>query len=72
MITLLQDYVNHLHKVDARSQTTLTTGPSTYYMPADSVSPDEWAQFDNVYQLHCPNVFMDNIIRDVSGHIVAY
>ncbi|KIP10738.1 hypothetical protein PHLGIDRAFT_22173 [Phlebiopsis gigantea 11061_1 CR5-6] len=65
MISLLQDYVNHLHTVDAQSQSTLATGPTTYYMPADSVSPEEWAQFDNVYQLHCPNIFMDNIIRDI-------
>ena len=66
MISLLEDYVSHLKKVDAQSQSSFHTGPLTYYMPADSVSPDDWANFDNVYQVHCPNIYFDNIIRDVS------
>ena len=65
MISLLENYVNHLRKVDAQSQSAFSTGPLTYYMPADSVSPGEWDQFDNVYQVHCPNVYLDNVIRDV-------
>lgn len=65
MISLLEGYISHLQKVDAESQSAFSTGPATYYMPADSVSPGEWAQFDNVYQVHCPNIYMDNTIRDV-------
>ncbi|OBZ70295.1 hypothetical protein A0H81_09960 [Grifola frondosa] len=34
-------------------------------MPADSVSPEEWAEFDNVYQVYCPQIIMDNAIRDI-------
>jgi hypothetical protein len=40
----------------------------TYYMPSDTVSADEWSCFDNVYQVHCPKIFMNNAIRDVSPH----
>ncbi|EKM59200.1 uncharacterized protein PHACADRAFT_169675 [Phanerochaete carnosa HHB-10118-sp] len=65
MISLLEGYVAHLKKVDAQSQSAFHTGPLTYYMPADSVSPDDWANFDNVYQVHCPNLYLDNIIRDI-------
>ncbi|KAI0702885.1 golgi-body localization protein domain-containing protein [Cytidiella melzeri] len=65
MITLLQNYVKHLREVELASQTTPRTGPLNYYMPSDSVSPEEWAEFDNVYQIHCPRIYMDNIIRDI-------
>jgi hypothetical protein len=41
----------------------------TYYMPSDSVSADEWSEFDNVYQVHCPRIFMNNAIRDVGSHL---
>jgi hypothetical protein len=71
MISLLEDYVNHLRKVDAQSQSMFSNGPPTYYMPADSVSPDEWAQFDNVYQVHCPNLYLDNITRDVCASSIG-
>jgi hypothetical protein len=37
-------------------------------MPSDTVSPDEWSEFDNVYQVHCPKVFLNNAIRDVRSH----
>ena len=66
MISLLRNYVKHLQEVELTSQTDSRKGPLNYYMPADSVSPDEWAEFDNVYQVHCPRIYMDNIIRDVS------
>jgi hypothetical protein len=40
----------------------------TYYMPSDTVSADEWSEFDNVYQVHSPRIFMNNAIRDVRSH----
>ena len=66
MISLLEDYVTHLRQVDARSRIIPCNGPQNYYMPADSVSPDEWDEFTNVYQVHCPKIYLDNSIRDVS------
>jgi hypothetical protein len=58
MIALLEQYVTTLGNPD--SQYT-----SQYPMPTDSVSPDEWAEFDNVFQVHCPKIFMDSASRDV-------
>ena len=66
MITLLEDYVNYLRRIDAQSRIIPSNGPQNYYMPSDSVSPDEWAEFANVYQVHCPKIYLDNNIRDVS------
>lgn len=63
-ISLLNDYITHLQEVD-KSSHSHKTGEQTYYMPSDSVSPNEWSEFDNVYQVHCPRIFMDNAIRDV-------
>ncbi|EMD40776.1 hypothetical protein CERSUDRAFT_111360 [Gelatoporia subvermispora B] len=65
MIGLLEDYILHLRKVDAESTMLNTSGGQSYYMPSDTVSPEEWAEFDNVYQVHCPQLFMDNAIRDI-------
>lgn len=65
-MTLLEDYAQHLAQIAATSRRVGPNGPHSYYMPSDSVSPEEWADFQNVYQVHCPQIFMDNIIRDVS------
>ncbi|PCH41098.1 hypothetical protein WOLCODRAFT_89020 [Wolfiporia cocos MD-104 SS10] len=64
-ITLLNNYVLHLHKVDTASSTTNSHGLHSYHMPSDAVSADEWAEFDNVYQVHSPQIFMDHSVRDV-------
>ena len=64
MIALLEDYVAHLRQVDAQSRSLPSNG-SQYYMPVDFVSPEEWGDFDNVYQVHCPRIYLDNSIRDV-------
>lgn len=65
MITLLESYIAQLRQVDMASQAATRNGTSSYYMPADMVSPDEWAGFDNVYQVHSPHIILDNAIRDV-------
>lgn len=63
-IALLTDYIYHLREVDESSHNH-ENKEQTYYMPSDSVSPDEWSDFDNVYQVHNPKIFVDNAIRDV-------
>ncbi|KAI0719613.1 golgi-body localization protein domain-containing protein [Cerioporus squamosus] len=65
MITLLQGYISQLEQVDKASKGTARTRNSSYYMPNDLVSPEEWAGFDNVYQVHSPHIIMDNAIRDI-------
>lgn len=65
MIALLGDYVTYLDDTDKNTNHTDNDTAQNYYMPSDTVSPDEWAEFDSVYQVHCPKIFMDNAIRDV-------
>ncbi|KAG6831126.1 hypothetical protein H0H92_012551 [Tricholoma furcatifolium] len=66
MISLLEDYVSHLRDLDAGLCDHPTSPEKTYHLPSYTVSPDEWAEFENVYQIHCPKVFMDSAIRDVA------
>lgn len=63
-IALLADYIYHLREVDESSHNR-ENKEQTYYMPSDLVSPDEWSDFDNVYQVHSPKIFVDDAIRDV-------
>ncbi|KAJ7179036.1 golgi-body localization protein domain-containing protein [Mycena filopes] len=62
MQVLLKDYIALLQKTEAGSK---TTGSHSYHIPADTLSEAEWAEFDNVYQIHCPKIFMDSAIRDI-------
>lgn len=64
-INLLNKYVAHLHKTDLSSNPQASHGIHSYQMPAEAVSSDDWSEFDNVYQIHSPQVFMDHVIRDV-------
>lgn len=66
MISLLRNYVNHLTGVDQYPEGVRKSTVESYYMPAEMVSCDEWADFENVYQIHSPNLFMCNAVRDVS------
>ncbi|KAF9569300.1 hypothetical protein CPC08DRAFT_812902 [Agrocybe pediades] len=61
MVTLIEEYISMLKGggSDASKAT------ESYRMPADIVSSDEWAEFDNVYQIHCPTIVMNSAIRDI-------
>jgi len=65
MLALLEEYIAVLRETEVRLDDPQTKEPQVYHMPTDIVSPDEWAEFDNVYQIHCPSVFMDSAVRDV-------
>ncbi|KDR83645.1 hypothetical protein GALMADRAFT_235956 [Galerina marginata CBS 339.88] len=65
MVTLLEDYIAVLKEVEIKPDSTQAKAAQSYHMPADIVSSDEWAEFDNVYQIHCPSIFMDSAVRDV-------
>jgi hypothetical protein len=64
MMSLLEDYVTVLQAETTSEGTTKEATPS-YAMPSHTVSPDEWAEFENVYQIHCPKIYMDTAVRDV-------
>jgi hypothetical protein len=61
-IALLEAYVAEL-QADTLSQDTNSRG--SYYMPASAVNPEEWADFENVYQVHNPKIFLTDAIRDI-------
>jgi RNA pol II promoter Fmp27 protein domain len=65
MLALLEEYIAALRETEVRPDDPQTKEPQNYHIPTDIVSPDEWAEFDNVYQIHCPSVFMDSAVRDV-------
>ncbi|KAF8812536.1 hypothetical protein BYT27DRAFT_7182979 [Phlegmacium glaucopus] len=65
MLALLEEYITALRDTELRLDDPPTKEPQNYHMPTDIVSPDEWAEFDNVYQIHCPSVFMDRAVRDI-------
>lgn len=64
MVALLEDYVTLLQDLDTKTD----AAPSelqSYFLPSESISPKEWAEFENVYHMHCPSIFMDAAVRDV-------
>jgi len=65
MVVLLREYIAHLQEVDQLSESE-RSNLSNYYMPSELISASEWADFENVYQAHAPNLFMCNSVRDVS------
>ncbi|KAF8897633.1 golgi-body localization protein domain-containing protein [Infundibulicybe gibba] len=64
MAALLQEYITLLQRTEPtpKSKNRYT---QNYHIPSDTVSPSEWAEFDHVYQIHCPKIFMDSAIRDI-------
>lgn len=62
-VVLLEKYISHLHEPYISPDR--NDASSHYQIPSDTVSPDEWAEFDNVYQIHCPRIFMDATVRDI-------
>lgn len=65
MLALLEEYIAALRDTEAGLDDPQLQEVQNYHMPTTIVSPDEWAEFDNVYQIHCPSVFMDSAVRDV-------
>ncbi|KAI6163026.1 golgi-body localization protein domain-containing protein [Pisolithus thermaeus] len=64
MITLLGEYIAHIREMDQLSEAAFSN-LSNYYMPSDLISASEWADFENVYQVHAPSLFMSNPVRDL-------
>jgi len=60
-VTLLESYISRLRDIDSAH----ANSGETYHRPEDNVSPQEWAEFEHVYQIHFPSVFLDSVVRDV-------
>ncbi|TFK75811.1 hypothetical protein BDN72DRAFT_809463 [Pluteus cervinus] len=61
MVALLEEYLSFLQ--DPASASSAST--SQYHLPSETISPDEWAEFENVYHIHGLKIFMDSAIRDI-------
>ncbi|KAL0949429.1 hypothetical protein HGRIS_009489 [Hohenbuehelia grisea] len=59
MINLLEEYIRHLHDAPSSPE------DEHYFFPSEQISSDEWAMFNNVYQIHSPKIFMSSAIRDI-------
>ena len=64
MIKLLEEYaavLNENHSAEKNAES-----PSgSYYIATDTVPMSEWLGFENVYQVHCPRLFLNESVRDV-------
>ena len=63
MIILLEEYIS---LVSSSYMSPDNDRVRNYLIPSETVSPYEWADFDNVYQVHSPTTYLDAAIRDVS------
>jgi hypothetical protein len=64
MIKLLEEYAGTLDESQAAEGGTDPRSGS-YYIAADTVPMSEWLGFENVYQVHCPRLFLNESVRDV-------
>ena len=60
MIKLLEEYAELLSEGPAAEGT-----EGSYYIATDTVPVSEWHGFENVYQVHCPRLFLNESVRDV-------
>ena len=67
-IRQLEQYILQLRDTDdQRSDSEHAEDYSNYLMPSDIACPEDWAEFDNVYQFHGPKFFLTDSTRDVSS-----
>jgi hypothetical protein len=62
MVSLLEDYVTVLQALDLGKEPDVS---HAFSLPSEKMSNTEVAEFENVYQIHCPSIFLDSAIRDV-------
>lgn len=64
MVALLEDYVTVLQNFDSGKGDNATDSQA-YFLPSEMTSSAEVAEFENVYQIHCPSIFLESAIRDI-------
>jgi len=67
MIDLLEEYAAVL-KENQAAEEGRASNFGNYYIAADTVPVSEWDGFANVYQVHCPRLFLNESVRDVRIH----
>jgi hypothetical protein len=66
MIKLLEEYAAVLSENQVTEEGA-EQRPGSYYIATDTVPVSEWRGFENVYQVHCPRLFLNESVRDVRG-----
>lgn len=64
MIKLLEEYAAVLNENQAAGES-MESPTGNYYIATDTVPMSEWRGFENVYQVHCPRLFLNESVRDV-------
>jgi len=64
MIKLLEEYAAVLNENQAAGES-MESPTGNYYIATDTVPMSEWCGFENVYQVHCPRLFLNESVRDV-------
>ena len=64
MIDLLEEYAAVL-KENQAAEEGRASNLGNYYIATDTVPVSEWDGFANVYQVHCPRLFLNESVRDV-------
>lgn len=64
MIKLLEEYAAVLNENQTNGEGK-DPRPGSYYIATDTVPVSEWRGFENVYQVHCPRLFLNESVRDV-------
>lgn len=64
MIDLLEEYAAVLSENQAAEER-MESRSGSYYIATDTVPVSEWLGFENVYQVHCPRLFLNESVRDV-------
>ena len=71
MISLLEQYLQGSNE-EARTDDTYRRDGygknEKYYLASDILQPNDRQQFDNVYGMYRPNIFIRNFTRDVSDY----
>ena len=57
----------HLAQRDIPGAPRVSNGFLSYSYPTDSEVDVEGSQFDNIYQIHCPQVHLNNYTRNVGA-----
>jgi len=73
MIQLLEGYLEVLQKSEQDdAESPAAEDPRHYQLPSDTITADEWAEFDNVFHIHNPKILLDDAIRDASVQCPAF
>ncbi|KAG9096705.1 hypothetical protein FRC06_008417 [Ceratobasidium sp. 370] len=55
----------HLAQRDTQGAPRVSKGSLSYNYPSEFEVDVDWSQFDNIYQIHCPQVHLNNYTRNI-------